>query len=439
MRAAIVSFTALALGAMTAPALASTSPAQVFGETTSRVTVSVTGAESRDVFVSGGPAISRHGRFVAFSASATDLVPGAEPKYGGIYVRDRLAGRTFVASVSGSGAFPSSPGTYEPVISASGRYVAFTSYAPNLVARDTNRTPDVFVRDTVAGRTLRVSVTSTGAQSSGYSQRPSISADGRYVAFESSDALVPMDRNDHGDVYLHDLSTGATTLVSDRYTGAGQQIRGTSPAISGDGRSVVYTATGPDRVSNVYLYDVPSGRTTAVTRFTGPQPGEGTEVSGTVSFTGRYVVLVSGISPAGGTGQAQVYRWDRTTGRAVLVSSTPAGRPGNGRSFSASISAAGDRVAFSSEARDLLAGVRPTTNEIYVRDLVADVTKIASVTPDGDPANGGGDANINGSVAPSLSADGRHVAFLSGATNLFGSPEQRTGPEVFARDTATGG
>src|SRR5436190_839729 len=129
-------------------------------------------------------------------------------------------------------------------VSSDGRYVAFTSYAPNLVASDTNGFADVFVRDIVAGSTTRISTDSAGVQGNGNSDRAAISADGRFVAFRSEASnLVAGDTNSAFDVFVHDLSSGATTRVSVDSSGA--EVNGVSdfPSISADGRFVAFRSS----------------------------------------------------------------------------------------------------------------------------------------------------------------------------------------------------
>ena len=148
------------------------------------------------------------------------------------------AGQITRVSVSSAGVQGNS-NSFISAISADGRYVAFTSYANNLVAGDTNGTEDVFVRDRVTGKTTRISVSSAGGQGNGYSNNSRISADGRYVAF-SSDAenLVAGDTNGYDDVFVRDRVTGKTTLVSISSVGEHGNDLSRLGAISADGRYI---------------------------------------------------------------------------------------------------------------------------------------------------------------------------------------------------------
>jgi Tol biopolymer transport system component len=157
---------------------------------------------------------------VAFQSSATNLVPRDTNRLGDVFLHDRRTGKTIRVSVRSdgkqAGGDRTNTGSNAPAISADGRFVAFHSLDTNLVASDTNRTADIFVRDLKLHRTARVSVSSAEKQANGESLGGlTISADGRFVAFTSlASNLVPGDANDITDVFLRDLRTGTTTLVS---------------------------------------------------------------------------------------------------------------------------------------------------------------------------------------------------------------------------------
>ena len=159
-------------------------------------------------------AISGDGRFVAFVSAATNLVTGDNNNAADIFVRDRQAGTTTRVSVTSTGG-QANGASSDPAISADGRYVAFVSRATNLVAGDTNGVRDVFVHDRQTGATTRISVNSSENQGNAESLAPSLSADGRYVAFASSASnLVTGDTNSTSDVFVRDRQAGTTTRVS---------------------------------------------------------------------------------------------------------------------------------------------------------------------------------------------------------------------------------
>ena len=148
--------------------------------------------------------MSGNGRYVAFQSEASNLVPGDTNGTHDVFVHDRLTGETTRVSVSTGGEQGSSRSEW-PSISGDGRYVAFASYADNLVPGDANWSRDIFVHDRLTGQTTRVSVSTGGRQASGDSYYPSMSADGKYVAFHSvASNLVPGDTNDCCGIFVHD-------------------------------------------------------------------------------------------------------------------------------------------------------------------------------------------------------------------------------------------
>ncbi len=206
---------------------------------TTRVSVDNGGSQGNGA--SSDAAISGDGRYVSFYSEAADLVSGDTNGYGDIFVRDRQAGTTARVSVDSAGT-QANGGSYVPAISADGRYVAFHSAATNLVGGDTNSSLDVFVRDRLASSTERASVDSAGNEGNADSSRPAVSADGRYVAFQSEATnLSPGDTNGVEDTFIHDRQAGTTARVSVA-SGGGQAGDGSSSAagVSPDGLYVVF-------------------------------------------------------------------------------------------------------------------------------------------------------------------------------------------------------
>ena len=151
---------------------------------------------------------------MAFASDASNLVAGDSNGYEDVFVRDRKLHKTYRVSVSSAGVQGNND-SYDPSISADGRYVAFESDASNLVSGDSNGYLDVFVRDRKLHKTFRVSVDSAGVQGNNDSYDPSISADGRYVAFASlASNLVAGDSNGFADVFVRDRKLHKTALVS---------------------------------------------------------------------------------------------------------------------------------------------------------------------------------------------------------------------------------
>jgi Tol biopolymer transport system component len=248
--------TALGFGSIVLALLLATAASAPSGVTAATTRVSVSTAGTQGMYDSYAVGISGDGRFVAFTSDSPNLVAGDTNERRDAFVHDRSTGETTRVSVSSDGAQAKAGG--DPFggssavgISADGRYVAFTSDAPNLVAHDTNGAADVFVHDRATGRTTRISVSSGGRQARGESGSAAFSANGRYVAFTSTAPnLVAHDTNRAADVFLHDLRTGRTTRVSvssaGRQTNRGSESSG--PAIGANGRYVAFTSTATNLV-----------------------------------------------------------------------------------------------------------------------------------------------------------------------------------------------
>jgi uncharacterized lipoprotein NlpE involved in copper resistance len=216
------------------------------GETT-RVSVSSDGTQSNST--SYVPSISADGRQVAFYSDASNLVSGDTNGIGDIFVHDRDTGETTRVSVASNGTQGNSGSDY-PSISADGRQVAFYSDASNLVSGDTNGFGDIFVHDRDTGETTRVNVSSDGTHSNICSFYPSISEDGRYVAFYSAASnLVSGDTNELGDIFVHDRETGETTRVSASSGGSQCNDHSWYPSLSGDGSYVAFQSEATNLVS----------------------------------------------------------------------------------------------------------------------------------------------------------------------------------------------
>ena len=199
---------------------------------------------------SGEPSVSAGGRYVAFTSNASNLVRGDTNELPDVFVRDMRTGKTTRVSVTSSGkqgvGKRYSNGSNAPTMSSDGRRVVFHSDMTNLVPHDTNGVFDIFVHDRATGKTQRVSVSSTGRQSNAESgSGASFSADGRYVAFSSlATNLVMNDRNDITDVFIRDLRTNRTRLVSLGMHGQGDDASwvGLGSAFTHDGRYLLFAS-----------------------------------------------------------------------------------------------------------------------------------------------------------------------------------------------------
>jgi Tol biopolymer transport system component len=273
--------------------------------TTTRVSVSSTGTEANDGSI-WLPAISANGRFVAFFSRSTNLVPNDHNGIADFFVRDLKRGQTTRVSVSSAGAEQTpGPGVEElgivPALSATGRFVAFFSASPNLVEGDRNDTDDIFVRDRKRGETTRVSVSSTGEEANDTSLfYPSISANGRFVAFTSwASNLVAGDENGHAeDVFVRDRKRGETTRI--RENNRSGFLYSGIPSISANGRFVAFESPAPDLVKgdrnqavDVFLHDRKRGKTTLLSVSSEGEQGNSDSSFPAISANGRFVAFSS--------------------------------------------------------------------------------------------------------------------------------------------------
>ena len=378
-------------------------------------------------------AISARGRYVAFSSEATNLDPADPDSLRDVFVRDGRTGvTTLVSRAAGAAGAKGNGHSGRVAISANGRYVAFSSLATNLDPADADATDDVFVRDLVAATTTLVSraAGAGGAKSNGLSFFPAISADGRSVAFESQATnLHPADTDAAEDVFVRDVVAGTTTLVS-RATGA-TGVKGNVPSydaqISADGRHVTFSTQATnldpadtDAADDVFVRDLMAATTTLVSRASGAAGAKANGVSSAYaqsSADGRFVAFSSratNLDPADTDIADDVYVRDLVSATTTLVSRAgAAGLKGDGASINPTISGDGRSVAFESRATNLDPADVDATADVFVRDLVAATTALVS------RADGVAGTESNGSNSfPSISADGRSVAFSSQATNL---------------------
>ncbi len=390
-----------------------------WSQVTERVSVDSAGAEVDDPSYS--PSISADGRYIAFESISPDLVTGDTNGKIDIFVHDRDADgngtydepgaittvRVSVASGGGEG----SEDSHSPSISGDGMHVAFESSANDLVAVDINPLSDMFVHDLLGGTTTVVSVNSAGAQDPipSSSSSPSLTSNGRYVAFDSDAALVATDSNGFSDIFVHDRDADgngtydepgpvgiSTVRVSVDSAGVEVDDPSYAPSISADGRYVAFESISPDLVAgdgngqvDIFVHD---------------RDADG---NGTYDEPGPV-----GIST-------------------VRVSVDSGGSEVNGDSYAASISDDGRYVAFVSDAPDLVADDTNLRTDVFVHDRQTGATTRVSVNLTGVEGN-------NNSNNPSISADGSSVAFVSDATNLVGDDTNGV-PDIFVDDLQAAG
>jgi hypothetical protein len=354
---------------------------------TERVSVSSAGLQANGS--STAPDISADGRFVAFVSTATNLHPDDTEALDDIYVRDLTTGTTtLVSRATGVSGVNGNGGALFPAISADGRFVAFDSNATNLHPDDADGFVDIYVRDLVANTTTLVSRASgvSGVNSNGHASDPAISAGGRFVAFRSTATNLHSDDADANyDMFVRDLQTSTTTLVSRANGPSGANANNTvfsRPSISADGSLVTFD-----------------------TDATNLEPGDSD------IFTDVYIRnVVSGTTTLA----------SRATGAA--------GAKGNSTSFQSSISGDGSAVAFASFATNLHPNDLDATLNIIVRTLTTNTTDLI------DRADGPAGAKANAaSGEPDISYDSRFIAFHSSATNLV-SADTNGLDDIFVRD-----
>jgi Tol biopolymer transport system component len=407
--------------------------------TTRRASVKNSGAEAPNGALY--PSISGDGRFVAFDTNSA-LVPSDTNGETDIYVRDLRAGTTRLVSMRSNGALGNGDSGYA-AISANGRFVTFSSEASNLVKGDTNGLQDVFVHDRSTGTTTRVSVSTTGRQGNDDSNDQAISANGRFVTFESDATnLVRDDANGYGDVFVHDRETARTTLVSVSSSGeqANASAGGLAPGmISADGSRIVFASEATNLVpgdtnsaQDVFVHDRGSGTTRRVSVNSQGVQGDDRSSLGSISGNGRFVAFSSPATNLVGNdanAETDIFVRDLVTKKTTRVSVGSAGTEASGSSSSPSISATGRYVAFDSIADDLIGDDTNGSQDIFVRDRESGKTRRVSLSRGGDE----GDSN---SDYPLFSADGRFVAFQSLATNLIGS-DTNAATDIYVRGPLT--
>jgi len=378
------------------------------------------------------PAISADGTTVAFVSTASDLVTDDSNGVSDVFVYDRATQSTARVSVGPGGGQANGPSATDspPAISADGQVVAFSSEASNLVAGDTNDATDVFVHDRKTGETTRVSVGPGGAEATGGdSFSPAVSADGRYVAF-ASDAtnLVAGDTNHATDVFVYDRQAKTTTRVSLAAGGGQTDEASFSPSLSADGSVLAFVSRATDLVSgdtaggeNVFVRDLEGGQNIRVSN-------GGGAASPALSADGRVVAFASSaatLAPDDTNGASDVFAFDRETGSTERVSVGPGGAQGDRASVAPAVSGDGRFVAFASDATNLVPGDTNQRTDILVRDRRLGTTTRVSV--------GLGRQSDRPSATPSISADGRFVAFQSAADDLVPG-DTNSAPDIFLHD-----
>jgi WD40-like Beta Propeller Repeat len=323
------------------------------------------------------------------AVSDTSLAPGTDPNCSDIFVHDRQTHETTRVSVSSAG-LQGNFFSYDPAISADGRYVVFESYANNLVPNDTNvcdyytgagHCRDIFVYDRSTQQIARASVDSTGNEANKLSLEAVISPDGRYLAFWSAASnLVANDTNNARDVFIHDRSTGVTTRASTSTSGTQASFHSYTPDLSADGRYVTFLSYATNLIANtttsfgnIFVRDTTTGVVTLVSAaYNGAQANAASAFRPTISDDGRFIAYASQASnlvPADTNNMQDIFVYDATTGATGRLSVSASGQQGNSFSFDPAISGNGQFVAFVSGSSNLVINDTNNNTDIFIAAL----------------------------------------------------------------------
>ena len=378
--------------------------------------------------MSSHPAISGSGRFVVFESTSA-LVPDDSNGFEDVYVIDRRDDALERISVSSNETEGNGDSMWADV-SADGRFVVFVSVADNLVPSDKNETIDVFVRDRQRKTTEQVSVSSAGVHANKGSAWPKISADGRFVTFQSpATNLVPNDNNDVSDVFVRDRHAGTTRRVSVSSQGIEGDALSAFPTISGDGRLVAFRSAASNLVpgdrngeKDVFVRNLVTGTTERISVSTAGTEGKAISAWSNISSDGQFVAFgsLAQLAPDDTNNQADVYLRDIKRGTTELISKSASGGGGNDASSHPVVSAGGRYIAFDSKATNLIPGETGPARwalDVFLHDRQSGVTRRI----------------CSGSSTVSISDDGRLVAF--GAAADCQTPRRDNTPSLCVLDT----
>jgi hypothetical protein len=382
--------------------------------------------------------LSRDGRHVAFESDADNLVEGDVNLAKDVFLHDRLSGLTNLVSLANDGTQATSD-SYGPAMARDMLTIAFVTET-DLVALDTNGLADVYLRDVDNNLTEFVSVSTEGTQGNSNSGSPALSSNGQHVAFHSyANSLVDSDNNGLiRDIFLRNRTGLSTSIVS--LSSSGEQGNGSSekPDISGSGALVAFhtfatslllddTNSGfPDTL----IHDTDSQQTTVISVDSNDAQTSGNSFSVAMSEDGRWVAFQSdsfGLVPGITNGNVDVFLRDQILGDTTRVSVSSSGEQANGNSKNASISDNGRYIVFESAASNLVEGDDNGVDDIFMHDTATGNTILISKNLSGEPANGH-------SRNPKISGDGTAVAFTSYATDLV-YWDQNAQADVFVMET----
>jgi dipeptidyl aminopeptidase/acylaminoacyl peptidase len=360
-----------------------------------------------------------HRRF-AIATAALILAPAVLGAVTGSPVQASTGAPPVRVSVTADGSQPNGQ-SWDPQLSADGRYVTFNSYATNLGPAVTSGVYNVYVRDTVANTTKALAVAADGTAGNRLSEFATISADGRYIAFSSESTNLPPTPTSwvhNSQVYLYDQTTGELTRVSSPTNGREASRESLQPMISADGRFITYSSHASNLVpgdtnnkQDIFLYDIATKTNTRIS----PNQANGASFWPTISPDGRYIGYMSyatNLVPGDTNANSDLFVYDREAGTTTRINVTSAGRQSSGVGLAiASFSADGRLITYHDSSPNLVPGDTNQENDAFLYDQNTRTTTRISTGPGGVQADGQ-------SLVPRITGDGSQVVYWSNATNL---------------------
>ncbi len=426
---------------------------------TTRASVSSQGIQgdnlSRNVDLSGS------GQFITFSSFASTLVENDTNNHEDVFVHDLATGITILVSISSSGVQANGDSS-RPKISNDGRFIAFTSTADNLVEGDGNGKPDLFIHDLQDGKTILASINSEGIQSvQGVSINISISPNGNVIAFASSGSdIVSNDTNGAMDIFVRNIQLKETVRVSLASAGTEANNHSANPSLSEDGRFIAYQSIASnlveedmnnycdsnydgeygDNCQDIFVHDQLTGETVRVSLASAGTEANNSSWEPAISADGRFIAFSSFASNlvendhnfycdnnADGIFDdncSDIFVHDLQTGETARISISSSGEETDGGSLWAAISADGRYIAFESWATNLVENDTNTKMDIFIHDRWTNETQRVSLSNSGVQG-------IWGAYAAALSADGRYVGFET--LNIFTPNDSNYKQDVYVR------
>lgn len=393
-----------------------------------------------------GTSVSADGHYVVFTSSASNLVPNDTNNASDVFLRDNQTGTTELISVSSTGV-QGDQGGYGGLVSADGRYVAFTSDSTNLVANDTNASTDVFLRDRTLKTTTRVSLRSGGTQADGSSYLSSMTPDAGLVVFDSfaTDLIGTADTNGVGDVYIRDRVGSTTKRLSIATDGTEGDLDSYGGSISNDGRYVVFASDASTldpadsgSFADVYLRDRTLNTTTRISVLADGTETDGDSYNPQISGDGKVVAFetdASNLDPNDDGFNTDVYATvlgSKTFERISVADPSRSDPNPDDYSFLAGLSGDGRYVLFESAATNLLKNDLSGQSNSFLRDRTANSTALVATSAQGGEPTGATGIPA-GSTPNAITADGHYVLFTSTGVDVATPDTNGSADDVFLR------